>query len=130
MAVGISRAASGQGRVRGGLASRLFPDLRRLAFLAGVAAAIGAVPFASAQTFQCTAETAGQLSVQGIVQCECRHAAESRLAGTPAGWRWDCDILKARMNQDVPATANPYPYPLPPALLLDGFPVRDKRFRR
>jgi hypothetical protein len=108
---------------------RRSPILRRLGFLAGIAT-IGVVPSASAQTFPCTAESAGQLSVQGIAQCECRHALESRLAGTPAGWRWDCGVLKARMNQDVPATANPYPYPLPPALLLDGFPVRDKRPRR
>jgi hypothetical protein len=107
----------------------MIPVLRRLGFLAGVAAGC-AVATASAQTFPCTAGTAGQLGVQGIVQCECRHAPESRLAGTPAGWRWDCGILKARMNQDVPATANPYPYPLPPALVLDGFPARDKRLRR
>jgi hypothetical protein len=97
-----------------------------LGFLAGVAV-VGVVPPASGQTFQCSAETAGQLSVQGIVQCECRHFPESRLAGIPSGWRWHCGILQARMNQEVPATANPYPYPLPPALSLDGAFTRKKR---
>jgi hypothetical protein len=106
----------------------MWQALGRLGFLAGIAA-IGVVPPASAQTFQCTAETAGQLSVQAIVQCECRHFLESRLAGTPAGWRWHCGILPARMNQEAPATANPYPYPLPPALSLDGTVTRKKRIR-
>jgi hypothetical protein len=74
------------------------------------------------QTFSCSEATAGQLSVQADVQCECRFFTASGLAGTPAGYRWDCGILRARMNQDVPATANPYPYPLPYALSLDrGF---------
>jgi hypothetical protein len=71
------------------------------------------------QTFACTQRNAGQLSVQAEVQCACRFEPESRMAGTPAGYRWDCGILRARMNQDVPATANPYPYQLPTALSLD-----------
>ena len=72
-----------------------------------------------AQTFVCLAETAGQLSVQGNVQCECRWFAASRLRGTPAGHRWDCGILRARTNDEVPATSNPYPYPLPEALSIE-----------
>ncbi|MGH6887358.1 MAG: hypothetical protein ACREGK_14935 [Geminicoccales bacterium] len=104
----------------------MVPTLVRLGVLAGVAT-IALAPAAPAQTFQCTAQTAGQLSIQGIVQCECRLFLESRLAGTPTGWRWHCGILQARMNQDVPATANPYPYPLPPALLLDGARLRHHR---
>jgi hypothetical protein len=72
-----------------------------------------------AQTFVCLAETAGQLSVQGNVQCECRWFGASRLRGTPAGHRWDCGILRARTNDEVPATSNPYPYPLPEALSIE-----------
>lgn len=72
-----------------------------------------------AQTFVCLAETAGQLSVQGNVQCECRGFTASRLRGTPAGYRWDCGILRARTNDEVPATSNPYPYPLPEALSIE-----------
>ena len=63
--------------------------------------------------------TAGQLSVQANVQCACRWFAASALHGTPAGYRWDCGILRARTNHEVPATANPYPYALPEALSLE-----------
>lgn len=72
-----------------------------------------------AETAACSAATAGELSVQANVQCECRFFPASGLRATPAGHRWDCGILRARNNQDVPATANPYPYPLPAALALD-----------
>lgn len=94
----------------------------RFAVLVGLlvgALAFGLASGAAAQTFRCVAETAGQLSIQGVVQCECAWHRASELAGTPAGWRWSCGILKARMNQDVPASAIPRPYPLPPALLLE-----------
>jgi hypothetical protein len=74
---------------------------------------------ARSQTFACTTNTAGQLSVQANVQCACRWFAASALHGTPTGYRWDCGILRARTNHEVPATANPYPYPLPAALSLD-----------
>jgi hypothetical protein len=57
--------------------------------------------------------------VQANVQCACRWFAASALRGTPTGYRWDCGILRARTNHEVPATANPYPYPLPAALSLD-----------
>ena len=74
-----------------------------------------------AQAFACTAETAGQLSVQASVQCECRWFAASGLRRVPpAGYRWDCGILRARANHEVPATANPYPYPLPEALSVES----------
>jgi hypothetical protein len=71
------------------------------------------------QTFACAADTAGQLSVQANVQCACRWFAASGLRATPAGYRWDCGILRARTNHEVPATANPYPYPLPAALSVE-----------
>ena len=87
-----------------------------VALLAGVA--LFASP-GQAQTFACAANTAGQLSVQGNVQCECRWFTASRLRGTPAGYRWDCGILRARTNDEVPATSNPYPYPLPEALSIE-----------
>jgi hypothetical protein len=74
---------------------------------------------AKAEVPACTAGTAGQLSVQGNVQCACRFYRASPAAGTAAGHRWDCGILRARTNHEVPATANPYPYPLPGALSLD-----------
>lgn len=72
-----------------------------------------------AQSFACTASTSGQLSVQANVQCACRYSTASELRATPAGYRWDCGILRARTNHEVPATLNPYLYPLPPALAVD-----------
>ena len=54
------------------------------------------------------------------VQCACRFFPESRLAGTPAGYRWDCGVLQARINEEVPVDLNPYPYPLPDGLYLNG----------
>jgi hypothetical protein len=71
------------------------------------------------QTFTCAAVTAGQLSVQANVQCACGWFAASGLRGTPAGYRWDCGILRARANHEVPATDNFYPYPLPEALSIE-----------
>jgi hypothetical protein len=70
--------------------------------------------------FACDAGTAGQLSVQANVQCGCRWFAASDMRGTPAGYRWDCGILRARTNHEVPESANPYAYPLPEALSLEG----------
>ena len=75
---------------------------------------------ARSQSFACTESALGQLSVQGTVQCECRGFPASELHFLPAGYRWDCGILRARMNHEVPATANPYLYPLPEALSVEG----------
>jgi hypothetical protein len=86
--------------------------LAALLSLAGLAPAWGETP-------ACRAAIAGQLSVQADVQCECRFFTESRLAGTPAGYRWDCGILRPRLNAAVPVDLNPYPYGLPEALSLE-----------
>jgi hypothetical protein len=66
----------------------------------------------------CTAATAGQLSAQAGVRCGCRHFPASALAAIPAGYRWDCGILRARRN-DAPVDLNLYPYPLPEALSIE-----------
>jgi hypothetical protein len=63
---------------------------------------------AAAQTFACRAETAGQLSVQAGVRCECRWSPEGQITGLPAGHRWDCDVLRGRMNHTIPADLNAY----------------------
>lgn len=92
------------------------------------------LPWSEPPTFACAAGTAGQLSVQANVQCACRFFPVSEMRGTPAGYRWDCGILRARTNHEVPESAAPYPYPLPPALSVDsGFFLEDRdphrRFR-
>ncbi len=68
---------------------------------------------------ECRAAIAGQLSVQADVQCECRFFTESRLAGTGAAYRWDCGILRPRLNHGVAVDLNVYPYGLPDSLSID-----------
>ncbi len=74
---------------------------------------------AQAEVQICSAATAGELSVQADVQCECRFFQASAMAGTPAGYRWDCGILRPRLNASVPVDLNPYPYPLPEGLSVE-----------
>ncbi|MEZ5670605.1 MAG: hypothetical protein R3F55_24855 [Alphaproteobacteria bacterium] len=76
-------------------------------------------PHAHAQTFQCTEATAGQLSCQAGVACECRFAQASAMDGTPAGWRWDCGILRPHCGEPVPATIEDYSDALPDVLSID-----------
>jgi hypothetical protein len=69
----------------------------------------------------CEAATVGQLSSQAGVRCACRQFPASALAGTPAGHRWDCGLLRARLDP-LPVDLNLYPYPLPDALSIErGF---------
>lgn len=74
----------------------------------------------SAQTFQCTQDTAGQRACQAGVNCECRYFRGSAMTEQPAGYRWDCGINRARCVDQVPATSHePYPSPLPHAVAID-----------
>ena len=57
--------------------------------------------------------------MQADVQCECRFFQASAMAGTPEGYRWDCGILRPRLNYAVPVDLNPYPYPLPEGLSVE-----------
>lgn len=102
----------------GTLALRPAAGARALGF-AGFSAALLSVAPAWGETPACQAAIAGQLSVQADVQCECRFFTESRLAGTPAGYRWDCGVLRPRLNYAVPVDLNPYPYGLPDSLSID-----------
>ena len=91
-----------------------------IGLLAGFGVATLAPAPAPAQEVQaCSAATAGELSVQADVQCECRFFQASAMAGTEAGYRWDCGILRPRLNTAVPVDLNPYPYPLPEGLSLE-----------
>ncbi len=95
-----------------------------VAALAGAAGARAA----DAEPARCEAATAGQLSLQAGVRCACRLFPASALAGTPAGHRWDCGILRARLNE-APVDLNPYLYPLPAALALEGVVIGEPRRR-
>jgi hypothetical protein len=80
---------------------------------------LGVVSAARGQAPACGPETAGQLSEQAGVRCECVAAAGGGITGETSGYRWDCGILRGRMNQLVPATSNAYQGPLPESIIVD-----------
>jgi hypothetical protein len=84
-----------------------------------VVAVLGQVQVARAQTPTCGPDTAGQLSEQAGVRCQCVEAAGGSITGQPSGYRWDCGILRGRMNQLIPATPNAYQGPLPESIIVD-----------
>ena len=71
----------------------------------------------------CAAETAGLVACVAGKLCACGFARGGAVAGggVPAGYRWDCGVLRPACGEpsDRPATLDRYPYPLPPALGLD-----------
>ena len=80
----------------------MFLRLSRMAALAAALVVAGAGGNGlRAQVFQCTDAVAGQLSEQAGVRCECRFFHASAMAGTPAGYRWDCGILRPRVRPPV-----------------------------
>ena len=84
-----------------------------------VAVVLGLAPAARGQTPVCGPETAGQLSDQAGVRCECVAVAGGSITGVASGYRWDCGILRGRMNQLIPATPNAYQGPLPESIIVD-----------
>lgn len=64
----------------------------------------------------CTPQRAGQVACVENRMCECRHDPGGTMVGRPAGWRWDCGILRPQCRSE-PATLDK-PQPLPPGLLL------------
>jgi hypothetical protein len=78
---------------------------------------------AEAQTFSCSADTAGRLSAQADVRCECRWFPEGRITDRPGGYRWDCGLLRGRMNHTIPADLNAYQGD------LSGIVLTKRRFR-
>jgi hypothetical protein len=80
---------------------------------------LGSVSVARGQAPACGPETAGQLSDQAGVRCECVAVAGGSITGEASGYRWDCGILRGRMNQLVPATPNAYQGPLPESIIVD-----------
>jgi hypothetical protein len=83
------------------------------------AVVLGLASATRAQTPACGPETAGQLSDQAGVRCQCVVGAGGSITGEPSGYRWDCGILRGRMNQLVPASPNAYQGPLPEGIIVD-----------
>ena len=86
---------------------------------------LGSAASAWGQVSVCGPETAGQLTEQAGVRCECVAVAGGSITGVASGYRWDCGILRSRMNQLVPATPNAYQGTLPEGIIVDpaGVPV-------
>jgi hypothetical protein len=80
---------------------------------------LGLASAARAQTPACGPETAGQLSDQAGVRCQCVQVAGGSITGEASGYQWDCGILRGRMNQLVPASPNAYQGPLPEGIIVD-----------
>jgi hypothetical protein len=80
---------------------------------------LGLASAAQGQAPACGPETAGQLSDQAGVRCQCVLGAGGSITGEPSGYRWDCGILRGRMNQLIPATPNAYQGPLPESIIVD-----------
>lgn len=87
-----------------------------------LAGSLLAGPEAAAQPFpSCVAEAAGLVACVAGKLCACDFDPGGTVTGRPAGHRWDCGALRPACGDAarLPATLDPYPYPLPPALSLD-----------
>jgi hypothetical protein len=87
---------------------------------AAVAALLGSAPVVLAQAPACGPQTAGQLSAQAGVRCECVRVPEGTITGTPSGYAWDCGVLRGRMNQLVPPAPDAYQGSLGDGLIIDA----------
>lgn len=98
-----------------------------------VALAVLAVPGPGrAQTempFACGERSAGLVACVAGKLCACRSGRGGVMSGLPAGHGWDCGVLRPACGDAayLPATLDPYPYPLPPALGIELPPHRDRR---
>ena len=95
------------------------PGRGRAWIAAAFVAVLTAPGAAKAQAPTCGPDTAGQLSEQAGVRCQCIETAGGSITGQPSGYRWDCGILRGRMNQLIPATPNAYQGPLPDSIIVD-----------
>lgn len=65
----------------------------------------------------CVEPNAGLLACVAGKLCACRLDRGGMITGLPAGYRWDCGVLRPACGDaaNPPATLERYPYPLPPA---------------
>lgn len=76
---------------------------------------------AVAQPLACQATTLGTTACLGSKLCACIYDRGGVATGIPAGYRWDCGILRPGCGSagDWPATLNPYTGPYPTAVGID-----------
>ncbi|MGF1641302.1 MAG: hypothetical protein ACFCUO_10175 [Rhodospirillales bacterium] len=78
----------------------------------------------------CRAEVLGAAACLSGRLCECVYDRGGTVTGTPAGFRWDCGVLRPGCGDaaTVPATENPFqgPYPLAVGIDRPARPTRDQ----
>lgn len=75
---------------------------------------------ALAQVPACAAEHAGIVACMAGKLCACAYDRGGAVTGVPAGYRWDCGVLRPSCGEaELPATLDAYPYPLPPGLTIE-----------
>jgi hypothetical protein len=84
-----------------------------------VAAVLGLVSVARGQAPACGPDTGGPLRAPAGERGDGVESAGGRITGQPSGYRWDCGILRGRMNQLIPATPNAYQGALPEGIIVD-----------
>ncbi len=69
----------------------------------------------------CTGQNLGAASCFSGKLCECIHDRGGSVTGTPAGFRWDCGVLRPKCGEaaDAPATQNEFTGPYPLAIDID-----------
>lgn len=69
----------------------------------------------------CTGQNLGAASCFSGKLCACIHDRGGSVTGTPAGFRWDCGVLRPKCDQaaDAPANPNEFKGPYPQAIGID-----------
>jgi hypothetical protein len=78
-------------------------------------------PAAAQSPLPCTTGTLGTTACLGSKLCACIYDRGGIASGMPAGYHWDCGILRPDCGGSVhpPATLNPYEGSYPEALSID-----------
>lgn len=74
----------------------------------------------TSQPVNCTRQTLGISTCFGPKLCLCIYDRGGAGSGVPAGFRWDCGVLRPRCDPSgPPATLDPYRGPFPHAVGID-----------
>lgn len=100
-----------------------FPAHPAAAFAAALvfSSLISASPAGAQPPLACDAATLGATACLASKLCACTYERGGVATGVPAGYRWDCGILRPGCGSsfEQPATLNPYTGPYPTALGID-----------
>lgn len=91
------------------------------AAVVAVSGIVGASPAEAQAPPACNATTLGTTACLASTMCACTYQRGGVATGAPAGYRWDCGILRPGCGSSFgqPATLNPYPGPYPHTVGID-----------